>query len=69
MKVPVSEDMLGRVFNGCGVPIDSKTPVLADDYLDVAGRFRFVLTRWCEASAMRKSNLDSAERQPAVFTK
>merc|ERR1712227_252410 len=37
LKVPVSEDMLGRVFNGCGVPIDSKTPVLADDYLDVAG--------------------------------
>merc|ERR1712227_323325 len=37
LKVPVSEDILGRVFNGCGVPIDSKTPVLADDYLDVAG--------------------------------
>merc|ERR1711981_382059 len=38
LKVPVSEDMLGRTFNGCGLPIDNKnTPVLADDYLDVAG--------------------------------
>merc|ERR1711937_22079 len=38
LKVPVSEDMLGRVFNGCGLPIDNKNcPVLADDYLDVAG--------------------------------
>merc|ERR1711937_818399 len=38
LKVPVSEDMLGRVFNGAGLPIDNKNiPVLADDYLDVAG--------------------------------
>merc|ERR1719197_2112096 len=39
LKVGVSEDMLGRIFNGCGVPIDNKNiPVLADDYLDVAGQ-------------------------------
>merc|ERR1711981_451248 len=38
LRTPVSEDMLGRVFNGAGIPIDNKdTPVLADDYLDVAG--------------------------------
>jgi V-type H+-transporting ATPase subunit B len=38
LKVPVSEDMLGRIFNGAGKPIDNKNvPVLADDYLDVAG--------------------------------
>merc|ERR1711998_249532 len=38
LRVPVSEDMLGRIFNGCGYPIDNKNvPVLADDYLDVAG--------------------------------
>merc|ERR1712070_1065363 len=38
LKVGVSEDMLGRIFNGAGAPIDQKdVPVLADDYLDVAG--------------------------------
>merc|ERR1712070_1202632 len=38
LKVGVSEDMLGRIFNGAGAPIDQKDiPVLADDYLDVAG--------------------------------
>merc|ERR1711981_1008704 len=38
LKVPVSEDMLGRIFNGAGTPIDQKDiPVLSDDYLDVAG--------------------------------
>merc|ERR1712072_666621 len=38
LKVGVSEDMLGRIFNGAGTPIDQKDiPVLADDYLDVAG--------------------------------
>jgi len=38
LRVPVSEDMLGRIFNGAGIPIDNRNvPVLADDYLDVAG--------------------------------
>merc|ERR1711988_1588102 len=38
LRTPVSEDILGRVFNGAGLPIDNKdTPVLADDYLDVSG--------------------------------
>merc|ERR1711937_602483 len=38
LKVPVSEDMLVRIFNGAGIPLDNKNvPVLADDYLDVAG--------------------------------
>merc|ERR1712054_478732 len=38
LKVGVSEDMLGRIFNGAGAPIDQKDiPVLPDDYLDVAG--------------------------------
>ena len=41
LKVPVSEDMLGRIFNGAGIPIDDKKiPVLADDYLDVSGPIR-----------------------------
>jgi V-type H+-transporting ATPase subunit B len=30
MKIPVSEDMLGRVFNGSGAPIDGGPAVLAE---------------------------------------
>ena len=37
MKIAVSEDMLGRVFNGSGEPIDKGPPVLAEDYLDIQG--------------------------------
>lgn len=32
LKIPVSEDMLGRVFNGSGKPIDHGPPVIADEY-------------------------------------
>jgi len=38
MRTPVSEDMLGRVFNGSGKPIDAGPPVLAEDYLDINGQ-------------------------------
>lgn len=38
MRQPVSEDMLGRVFNGSGKPIDKGPPVLAEDYLDIQGQ-------------------------------
>jgi V-type H+-transporting ATPase subunit B len=38
LKMPVSEDMLGRVFNGSGVPIDKGPKVLAEDYLDIQGQ-------------------------------
>jgi V-type H+-transporting ATPase subunit B len=37
LRMPVSEDMLGRVFNGSGKPIDKGPPVLAEDYLDIQG--------------------------------
>ena len=37
MKLGVSEDMLGRVFNGSGAPIDKGPKVLAEDYLDING--------------------------------
>eukprot|EP00128_Syssomonas_multiformis_P018591 Colp12_sorted_trinity150504_noHs@8880 len=37
LRVPVSEDMLGRVFNGSGKPIDKGPTVLAEDYLDIQG--------------------------------
>merc|ERR1711998_278246 len=32
-----AEEMLGRIFNGCGKPVDGGPPVLADDFLDVNG--------------------------------
>ena len=38
LRTPVSEDMLGRVFNGSGKPIDAGPPVLAEDYLDIMGQ-------------------------------
>jgi len=38
LKIPVSEDMLGRVFNGSGKPIDKGPKVLAEDYLDIQGQ-------------------------------
>jgi len=37
LKLPVSDDMLGRVFNGAGDPIDKGTAIIADDKLDVNG--------------------------------
>jgi V-type H+-transporting ATPase subunit B len=39
MKLPVSEDMLGRIFNGSGQPIDKGPKVFAEDYLDINGTF------------------------------
>ncbi|KAI0981516.1 hypothetical protein GJ496_007980 [Pomphorhynchus laevis] len=37
MRAPVSEDMLGRIFNGSGNPIDKGPAVLAEDLLDING--------------------------------
>lgn len=37
LKLPVSRDMLGRVFNGRGEPIDDGAPIIADTELDVNG--------------------------------
>lgn len=39
MKLPVAEDMLGRIFNGSGNPIDQGPKVFAEDYLDINGVF------------------------------
>jgi V-type H+-transporting ATPase subunit B len=38
LRTPVSEDMLGRIFNGSGKPIDKGPPVLAEDFLDINGQ-------------------------------
>lgn len=39
LKMPISEEMLGRTFNGSGKPMDQKDlPVLAEAYLDIMGQ-------------------------------
>jgi V-type H+-transporting ATPase subunit B len=37
LKTPVSKDMLGRIFNGSGKPIDDGPEVLAEAFLDIQG--------------------------------
>lgn len=37
LKMPISEEMLGRMFNGSGVPIDKGPPILAEKYTDIQG--------------------------------
>jgi len=38
LKIGVSQDMLGRIFNGSGKPIDGGPNVLAEEYLDIQGQ-------------------------------
>lgn len=38
MKIPISEEMLGRAFNGSGKAIDNAPPVLAEDFIDIQGK-------------------------------
>ncbi len=44
MKLPVAEDMLGRIFNGSGQPIDNGPKVFAEDYLDINGTCSDIMT-------------------------
>jgi len=37
LRLPVSIDLLGRVFNGIGEPLDGGPPTVAEDYRDVNG--------------------------------
>ena len=37
LKLPVSMDMLGRIFNGMGKPLDGGPALIADEYLDING--------------------------------
>merc|ERR1711915_750830 len=37
LKTPVSRDMLGRIFNGSGRPIDNGPPILPEAYCDISG--------------------------------
>lgn len=38
LKMPISEEMMGRSFNGSGKPIDNAPPVLAESFLDIQGK-------------------------------
>mmetsp|Transcript_24166 Transcript_24166/g.83902 ORF Transcript_24166/g.83902 Transcript_24166/m.83902 type:complete len:517 (-) Transcript_24166:59-1609(-) len=38
LRMPMSEEMLGRAFDGSGRPRDGGPPVLAEDYLDIQGK-------------------------------
>ncbi len=37
IKLPVSDDMLGRILNGAGKPIDGGPEIIPDDKLDITG--------------------------------
>merc|ERR1711988_1392115 len=37
LRMPISEEILGRSFNGSGNAIDKAPPVLAEDFLDIQG--------------------------------
>lgn len=37
LRVPVEEDMLGRIFDGCGKPIDGGDAITPEKYLDING--------------------------------
>lgn len=38
LKIPVADEMLGRIFDGLGVPLDGGPQPLADKYADVNGQ-------------------------------
>jgi len=38
LRMPISEEMLGRAFNGSGKAIDKAPPVLPEDFLDISGQ-------------------------------
>ena len=37
LNMPISDEIMGRVFNGSGKPIDKGPKVLAEDYLPING--------------------------------
>jgi V-type H+-transporting ATPase subunit B len=39
--MPISEEMLGRSFNGSGLPIDGGPSVLAEEFRDINGHLLF----------------------------
>lgn len=60
LRTPVSEDMLGRVFNGSGKPIDKGPPILAEDYLDIQVSDKNLISTF----QFNKSNVCRMQGQP-----
>lgn len=56
MKLPVAEDMLGRIFNGSGNPIDQGPKVFAEDYLDINGQLHCSMPCFDTQSHSRLTN-------------
>jgi V-type H+-transporting ATPase subunit B len=54
LKLGVSEDMLGRIFDGSGRAIDKGPKVLAEDFLDINGSPINPYTRVSSSSPRRK---------------
>lgn len=49
LRMPISTEMLGRQFNGSGIPIDHGPAVLAEDFLDIQVGALFPIYRKCLA--------------------
>lgn len=52
LKIGVSEDMQGRIFDGSGRAIDKGPKVLAEEYLDINGSPINPYSRVCLAIAL-----------------
>ena len=57
LRMPMSVEMLGRVFNGSGQPMDQGPPVLAEKFLDIqVSNKRQILKRPASCGRLRKIN-------------
>jgi vacuolar-type H+-ATPase subunit B/Vma2 len=59
----VSEDMLGRVFDGSGRAIDKGPKVLAEDYLDINGS---PINPYSRVSSFNYSPFKSPQEMPSA---
>ncbi|KAL7991033.1 hypothetical protein Chor_014463 [Crotalus horridus] len=64
LRTPVSEDMLGRVFNGSAKPIDKGPVVMAEDFLDINGEalwFGWIAAQICRQAGLVKKSKDAMD--------
>ncbi len=45
LRMPISDEMLGRTFNGSGNPRDKGPAVLAEDFLDIQVLNKLILNK------------------------
>jgi vacuolar-type H+-ATPase subunit B/Vma2 len=64
LKLGVSEDMLGRIFDGSGKAIDKGPKVLAEDYLDINGSPINPYSRVRPGTVSRRVGADQARCTP-----